>query len=246
MHASSVYCLIIVLIGGVLTACGGKSNDSDQTPHPVDNTWRLPVYHVDQSVAVGIVQDDESIRSLSTVTHRGTVSVGYGSIVEDLGPWETETLHLVGTTDQASFGVAMRNGHAEPWAYGDSPAMAIADNPALSGVVNWNGAILGVTPQASTVTGDAEISIDLSDMSGRADFTELESFPRGQPPGTAGSGTQWLDGDLGYDLFVHRNTFVDAGGDDGRITGILTGANHHGVAGTLERSDLTAAFGATR
>ena len=42
------------------------------------------------------------------------------------------------------------------------------------------------------------------------------------------------------------NAFRETGGDDGLLTGIFTGANHEGAAGTLERDDLTAAFGAAR
>ena len=56
------------------------------------------------------------------------------------------------------------------------------------------------------------------------------------PPGAAGTGTQWLDGDLGYAIAVRGNTFAETGGDDGRLTGIFTGQSHEGAAGTLERS----------
>ena len=56
----------------------------------------------------------------------------------------------------------------------------------------------------------------------------------------------WGDGDLAYRISVRGNTFRETGGDAGRVTGIFTGRSHEGAAGTLERSDLTAAFGATR
>ncbi len=83
-------------------------------------------------------------------------------------------------------------------------------------------------------------------MDGRADFTSLEAFPADQAPGAAGTGVQWLDGDLGYEIDVHGNTFKQTSGDEGILTGIFTGRQHEGAAGTLERSDLTAAFGASR
>ena len=162
------------------------------------------------------------------------------------GPWSSTSLHVVGNSPHAHFGVALRNGYAEPWAYGYRPDSALADNEALGGNATWTGALLGFTPQASAVAGDARIGIDLTTMTGRADFTSLESFPAGQPPGSIGTGTQWLDGDLGYTITTSGNTFRQTGGDAGRVTGVFVGRSHEGAAGTLERNDLTAAFGASR
>ena len=56
----------------------------------------------------------------------------------------------------------------------------------------------------------------------------------------------WGDGDLGYSIDVHGNTFRQTGGDDGILTGAFFGESHEGMGGTLEREDLTAAFGGTR
>ena len=56
----------------------------------------------------------------------------------------------------------------------------------------------------------------------------------------------WDDGDLSYVIAVRGNTFRETGGDEGRLTGVFVGAAHEGAAGTLERDDLTAAFGAAR
>ena len=41
-------------------------------------------------------------------------------------------------------------------------------------------------------------------------------------------------------------SFAETGGDDGSLTGIFVGRSHEGATGTLERDDLTAAFGAER
>ncbi len=169
-----------------------------------------------------------------------------GSSAKDYGPWESSSFHIVGVSSGAAFGVALRNGYAEPWAYGYRPKSDLSSNRALGGNATWTGALLGLTPQASAVAGDARIGINLATMDGRADFTALESFPEGQAPGDSGTGTQWLDGDLGYTIAVSGNTFRQTGGDDGRVTGIFVGRSHEGATGTLERSDLTAAFGASR
>ena len=183
--------------------------------------------------------DREALRALYS-----RLDVGDGP--EDFGPWNARTWRIDGNGPHANFGVALRNGYAEPWAYGPTPATDLANNRSLSGSVTWEGALLGLTPQAAAVTGDAEIGVNLASMTGRADFTSLEAWPANTAPGAEGTGTQWLDGDLGYAITVRGNTFRETGGDTGRLTGIFTGPSHEGAAGTLERSDLTAAFGASR
>ena len=162
------------------------------------------------------------------------------------GPWSSTSIHLAGNGQHANFGVTLRNGYAEPWAHGYRPNTDLASNRSLSGSATWTGTILGLTPQAAAVAGDAEIGVNLGTLAGRADFTNLEAWVAHAAPGAAGTGTQWLDGDLDYTIAVRGNTFRETGGDDGRLTGIFIGRSHEGAAGTLERSDLTAAFGTTR
>ena len=96
------------------------------------------------------------------------------------------------------------------------------------------------------VAGDARIAVNVAVLTGTADFTALESWVAGTALGEIGTGETWLDGDLGYSIAVSGNTFRETGGDTGTLTGIFTGRQHEGAAGTLERSDLTAAFGASR
>ena len=163
----------------------------------------------------------------------------------DFGPWSAQSIHLAGNGEHANFGVAMRNGYTESWAHGPTPTTPLASNPALSGSATWEGALLGFSGLRS-VAGDAEIGVQLATLTGRADFTSLETWAPNAAPGAAGTGTTWLDGDLGYTITVIGNTFRETGGDDGTLTGIFSGAAHEGAAGTLERSDLTAAFGASR
>ncbi len=117
-----------------------------------------------------------------------------------------------------------------------------------SGTVTWNGTLIGFTPGENPVVGDAELRVSMSNLSGQADFTGLEQWTAGTAPGGAGSGTMWGDGDLSYRLDITGNRFRDQAGslDDGRLTGAFVGYSHEGAAGTLERGDLTAAFGASR
>ncbi len=164
----------------------------------------------------------------------------------NFGPWSVLSTHLHGNGTHAAFGVATRNRYAEPYAYGLSPSGDLANNRTLSGSATWQGVLLGFTPSAAPVAGDAEVGVNLATLTGSAEFTNLERWAAGPAPGEAGTGTMWLDGDLSYTISVTGNAFSETGGDDGTLTGIFTGANHEGAAGTLERSDLTAAFGASR
>ncbi|MCY4558084.1 MAG: hypothetical protein OXF79_17285 [Chloroflexi bacterium] len=183
--------------------------------------------------------DREALQVLYSKLDAGDGPTGYGY-------WANASLHIAGNGPHANFGVALRNGIAEPWAHGYLPERNLANNAALRGTAVWNGALVGLTPQAEAVAGDAAILVNLSAMTGRADFTNLESWVARSAPGAAGTGAMWLDGDLSYTIAVTGNTFKQIGGDAGILTGIFTGRSHEGVAGTLERPDLTAAFGAAR
>lgn len=177
-------------------------------------------------------------------------SLNNGDSPTSFGPWSRTSTHLAGNGPHANFGVALRNGYAEPWAHGVMPSTTLSGNRALNGSVTWAGALLGFTPLGYAVEGDAEIGVNLGTMAGRANFTNLDTWDSAAPPepqveGEAPAST-WRDGDLSYTIAVRGNTFRETGGDAGRLTGIFTGRQHEGAAGTLERSDLTAAFGASR
>ena len=64
--------------------------------------------------------------------------------------------------------------------------------------------------------------------------------------GETGTGAVWGDGDLNYTVAVSGHVFTETGGDKGDIVGSFFGANHEGMGGTLERSDLLGSFGGTR
>ncbi len=206
-----------------------------------------PRQGIDQPLSILYPADREAVRALYSRLENGD------SPAADLGPWSSTSVHLAGNGKHANFGVAVRNGYAEPWAHGFHPGedsccdFSLARNPELSGLVTWEGTLLGFSGRAPVV-GDAEIGVNLATLTGTADFTGLETWVgiEGTAPGAAGTGITWLDGDLDYTIAVRGNTFRETGGDDGRLTGIFTGSSHEGAAGTLERSDLTAAFGASR
>ena len=231
----------IVLAHEILHALGmfgHAPTDIASIMHGSQLDFETAQYGVPQPLSLLYPADREALRA------RGTLD---DTSPESLGEWiEPDSVHLAAVAPHAAFGVALRNGYGEPWVYGPRPETALADNPRLSGSVTWTGVLVGITPGAEAVSGDAEIGIDFATMAGRVDFTALESWPADAAPGAAGTGAQWGDGDLEYAIAVRGNTFRETGGDDGRLTGIFTGAGHEGAAGTLDRLDLTAAFGAGR
>ena len=138
----------------------------------------------------------------------------------DYGPWSGTSIHLAGNGLHANFGVALRNGYAEPWAHGPRPRTTLENNAELSGTVTWRGTLVGFS-ERRPIIGDAAIAVALGQLAGTAGFTALESWAAGSAPGAAGSGTMWGDGDLAYSIMVSGNTFRRTGGDDGTLTGDL-------------------------
>lgn len=191
-----------------------------------------PIYFIDRETLTAAYT---KLESLDTPTE----------IYKKLGDWTATSTHLMGENEFAQFGVVHRNGFVQGWARGQAPRTYLVSSP-LRGTVTWNGDLLGFTPTAASVTGDAEISVRLSTLRGHALFDELENWTAGQHPGRAGSGRRWGDGDLYYSIAVRNNTFRETGGDEGTLTGVFVGPTHEGAIGTVERDDLTAAFGAVR
>ncbi len=159
---------------------------------------------------------------------------------ENLGSWDEASIHVRGDLEiprgEVSFGVAFRNGLAQPWASGPEPPMDLAQNEGLSGTATWNGALLGATPKGEVVVGDSRLAVNLANLDGQIDFTGME-FDGGE---------MWEDGDLGYSVEVRGNSFTRTGGDAGVVTGAFFGPRHEGMGGVLERSDLSAGFGGKR
>lgn len=168
------------------------------------------------------------------------------TIASDLGPWASTSLHIRGdidAVDGAAFGVAVRNGLSQPWASGPTPWTNLSDNPELSGSVSWSGVMWGFS-FGDPVGALADLSIALATLDGDLEFTNMGVTPR--TGAGFGSAETWGDGDLAYSVGVRGNTFIQTGGDDGVVTGAFFGARHEGMGGTLQRDDLTGAFGGSR
>ena len=167
-----------------------------------------------------------------------------------LGPWEDTSIVAGGVLaipgGQVAFGAAEMNGHVQAWAHGPSPWGGPESNDTLFGTVRWAGRLLGLTPEAETVAGGADLSIRLATLDGQLDFTGLESWAPNAAPGAIGTGTLWHDGDLRYGIVVGGNQFWATSGDDGRVNGNFFGIAHEGMGGTVKRTDMVGAFGGLR
>ena len=236
----TLYVLIHELIHAI-----GMNGHSDPTrfPHSVMHA----VYGGDSQAHILFPVDREALLAAYSVLEPGASAA---QIVEDLGPWDDTSFHLRGdigiSGGEVAFGVASRNGLAQPWAFGPTPWTDLADNPILSETVRWAGRLLGFTPSIEAVGGAAELAVELGTLDGQLDFTNLEHWGANLAPGPVGSGRTWGDGDLQYWVNVRGNTFVQTGGDEGTVTGAFFGATHEAMGGVLERTDLTAGFGGRR
>lgn len=209
-----------------LMVAGGSEELSQYILHPLDREALHAVYG---RLATGTTPD---------------------RIAEELGSWSDTSMHVRGELEigerEIAFGAALRNGLAQPWAVGPTPDTDLRDNAALSGSVLWTGRLLGLTPDAETVAGAAEMTVDLPTLSGSLNLDGLEHWPANAAPGTVGSGAIWRDGRLSYGIAVRGNTFVQTGGDAGLVTGAFFGSSHEGMGGVLVREDLSAGFGGKR
>ena len=118
-----------------------------------------------------------------------------------------------------------------------------AAHQGLTGNAIYEGILIGADLGAEglpLVTGDSTITIDLSEFSGQAQFTDLKTWSSGSP-------IPFRAGKLTYDVSVVGNRFEDM---NRRVSGTWYGTGHNELAGTLLDDrvsvNLTAAFGAKR
>ena len=126
-------------------------------------------------------------------------------------------------------------------AFGMTPSTHLADTTVLTGEVTWIGSLLGVdTGYAALppVFGDAELSVELADLTGTALFDDLSVD-------VDGVSRAFRMSSLSYDVSVSENGFSD---EEGRIMGGFFGPAHEEMAGVLDDRDvsLLAGFGGTR
>ena len=161
-----------------------------------------------------------------------------------LGSWNETSTDITSSLGPVAFGVRHANDVSVPFTVGPEPSAPISLSQ-LTGTAIWHGNLLGLASNLQTVAGDASISVDFTSMLGTVRFSDLRSYPRLTVP-MSEKGLIWGDGGLNYDIRVGSNYLYSIGGDAGVVSGAFYGQNHNHVGGTVERSDLTAAFGGTR
>ena len=227
--------------------------DTIMVPDPWDLAW-LPTLDREALLAVYSKLDpgDEGAGNPHQAGRVGrhVRSSGRGNLLQETYFGRPDLARYRGgdADEQVSFGVASRNGLQQPWAFGPAAALPLDQNPVLSGRVTWTGRLLGLTPDIEAVAGTAALDIWLSSMDGLLYFDDLEKWAPNTAPGAVGTGTQWWEGALSYDVNVRGNTFtqISESFDEGVVTGAFFGGAHEAMGGTLERDDLTAAFGGKR
>ena len=224
--------------------------------HAEDATFPDSTRLLSSAHPVYLSLDGETLLAITTLTPGTEV----GDLTPTtLGSWDETTFHLLGELDIAegqaiAFGAGFRNALGKPWGHGPVPETTLADNADLEGTATWEGYLLGFANDGNTVTGKAEIVINFTPRTptGTASFTDLETWGITSHPGASGDGTDWTGGDITYNIEIVKvgtfEGFKSSPGNAGfsEVSGAFVGSNHEGVVGTVERSDLSAGFGATR
>ena len=155
-----------------------------------------------------------------------------------------------GAVDDLHFGVTYGNGSGRPWVNGPTPNTDVSRNSSLVpdpslGEVRYEGGIVGVDSEQNLVFGDTIFDLDLDTLKAVVLFHNLRvrnvhntndfNIDRGRP---------WKRRHIGgYRVQITGNSFENTSKG---IVGSFFGPSHEYVGGTLQRSDLTAAFGAKR
>ena len=170
---------------------------------------------------------------------------------EVFGPWAEEGVQVHfrrdGVRGGMSYGLASRDGEAQPWALGPEPSTGLFDNRDIWGEVapgtvrtlTWSGRMAGLTPTGEAVNGAVELKIS-------AGSPYLPTLKFDQLTSSSGA---WGDGSLEYKIFtIHDNSFEGRKDRDAptEIRGEFFGSSHEAMGGYVERSDLTAVFGGAR
>jgi len=161
--------------------------------------------------------------------------------LENLGEWDTSANRLFHNISGIEYGVLHYQDVAIPYARPSTSSLSlqpsvthITENTSISGSATWNGNLLGLDGKFESVQGNVEIGVNLNTLNGNATFTDIVYRNNRRK--------SWGD-NLNYDIAIGGNFLYS---DDGSVNGRFYGTSHEGVAGTLGRSDLAAAFGATR
>ena len=157
--------------------------------------------------------------------------------------WSDTGLHLMGEIDDlVRFGTVLFNGLPQPWATGQAPASNLADNTILTGIVSWEGPLLGFSG-VSAIAGEVRLDVVLSQLDSPQDFKVKDLYFLNRE---ATSPDRWFPTrNINYKVDITDNVITHES-SAGHIAGHFLGKNHEGMGGTIKRTDLVGAFGGTR
>ena len=178
----------------------------------------------------------------------------------DLSTWDDTTFHIRGDIPgvpggEMAFGVALQNGLPQPWAFGPAPEAELLATLGLSGMASWTGALMGFSPMGEShvvIVGGAGLVVNLGSLASSDSslhdlrFTNLKTW--GTAIEQSWIGRNGEHGQLSYKVTVGSYGFNNFeapafASDEGIVTGAFFGERHEAMGGTLQRSDLIAAFG---
>ena len=156
------------------------------------------------------------------------------------GSWDTEIKLVSDYAGGVHFGVdSLHQGTAIiPWV--DAGHIAAPRLDELSGRASYSGTLVGYADD-EPVHGDADLSINFNRGTGVARFHRIADW----------NGNSWNRSGYRYDLDLYGHYFdstIDSQDRDGipDVVGAFYGFEAETVAGTLQRPEITAAFGAVK
>lgn len=159
------------------------------------------------------------------------------------GYWAGDMGRVVDTVDGVQFGVhRLHYGSGSaliPWV--NAGYMTVPEPDALLGRASYKGNLVGHTASGFTASGDTRLSVNFDTGAGSARFEKIQAYD-----GTKWS--MWNRRGFRYDLNLYAHYFdssTDSRDQDGipDVVGAFYGRDAEVAAGTLQRSEITAAFG---
>lgn len=160
------------------------------------------------------------------------------------GHWSEDMKRVVDTVDGVQFGVHnLQYGSALiPWV--DAGYVATPEPDALLGRASYRGDLVGYTASGFAASGDTRLSVNFNTGSGSVRFDKIQAYD-----GTTWS--MWNRRGFRYDLNLYAHYFdssADRRDQDGipDVVGAFYDWDAEVAAGTLQRPEITAAFGAEK
>ena len=157
------------------------------------------------------------------------------------GFWDGEMRRVTEHEGGVHFGVDnLHRGTAViPWV--DARYLAAPRPNELSGSASYDGTLVGYAANGTALYGDADLSVHFGRRTGVARFHRIEDW----------DGNSWNRSGYRYDLSLYGHYFdstIDSQDRDGipDVVGAFYGFEAETAAGTLQRPEITAAFGAVK